>query len=391
MILYILITLKGIFGSATEFCPFGCRCNIRANGKINLRCNDLHLNIFTVTNLSFYDIDTIDLAKNQLYAFNGSQVSNFAPNIWMLDLNRNKFERIENETFKGFLNLKVLDLSYNNISKIDVSAFTQLESLIKLHLRGNKIRTVKCIWFRNMTSLELIDLGNNLIETFVQPPFLWPVNLKTLLLQSNQFHIIPPLPRSPEFVDLSENKIDCSCQQGDQENVDNNVLLNVHVTCNKMSTETWREQHWKNPICVFPTVHIEYKQIIDEVYFIKCTGDGFPPPKVTLKHGKVMAISQQESHVLYGLTNNTNVICEVRNSVGNHESTLRKIKNNDVVLVTKKASPTDQTVSQSKFSVISFVCYLILSFSCVLTFSALVVSLYIFNFSFQHLLLFSEA
>ena len=320
MILYILITGKGIhvLGAVTEFCPFGCRCNIRANGKINPRCNGLNLDIFPVSNISIYNIDTIDLAKNQLYAFNGSQVSNFAPNIWMLDLNRNNFERIENETFKGCFNLKVLDLSYNNISKIGSSAFNHLESLIKLHLRGNKIRTVKCVWFRNMTSLELIDLGNNLIETFIQSPFLWPANLKTLLLQSNQFHIIPPLPKNPQFVDLSENKIDCSCQQ---EKVEKDVLLNVHVICNDMSTETWRKQHWKNPICVFPTVHIEYKQIIDGVYFIKCTGDGFPPPTVSLKHGKVMAISQQESHVLYGLTNNTNVTCEVRNSVGNHDST----------------------------------------------------------------------
>ena len=150
----------------------------------------------------------------------------------------------------------------------------------------------------------------------------------TLLLQGNSFHVLPPLPRCPDLVDLSDNTIDCSCQRLGQEKVDKDVLSKVTVTCNnKMSAVPWRKQHWENPNCTFPKVHGEYKKF-DDIYIVKCTGDGFPPPNVSLKHeGKVIVTSVQNLQVIYGLTNYTNVTCEVSNAVGNNESTINDLEN----------------------------------------------------------------
>ena len=130
-------------------------------------------------------------------------------------------------------------------------------------------------------------------------------------MQDNSFHVLPPLPRNPEFVNISDNMIDCSCQRLGQQEVEPHMLLNVSVTCDIISIETWRKQHWKNPFCRFPTVHIEYKELIDGLYLVTCTGDGFPPPTVSLKHrGEVIAAtsSRVKNKVIYNLTNDTNLM-----------------------------------------------------------------------------------
>ena len=91
-----------------------------------------------------------------------------------------------------------------------------------------------------------------------------------------------------------------------------------------MSAGTWRKQHWENPNCRFPMVQVDYKAF-DDVYIIRCTGAGFPLPKVSIKHeGKVIANSVENPQVIYGLTNYTNVTCEVSSVVGINESTINR-------------------------------------------------------------------
>ena len=102
-----------------------------------------------------------------------------------------------------------------------------------------------------------------------------------------------------------------------QEKVNKDVLLNVIVTCNKMSTGTWRKQHWYNPFCIFPTDLIEYKKIKNGMYLVTCTGGGFPLSSFSLKHdGQVIATSGVNKQVLYGLVNDANVTCEANSKMG---------------------------------------------------------------------------
>ena len=257
------------------------------------------------------------MSGNHLKSLNGRKVSRFAPNIRILYLKRNNFKKIYKETFGGFLHLNHLDLSNNEITDIDSYSFSYLVKLKSLYLRGNKLQTVNNVWFQNLGNLDLIDLKSNLIASFVPVYFQWPKNLKTLLLQSNMFDFLPPLPRNPVLVDLSDNKIDCSCQRLGQERVNKDGLLNVIVTCNKMSTATWRKQHWDNPFCIFPTVHIEYKKLKNGMYLVTCTGNGFPLPSFSLTHdGQVIATSGVKKQVIYGLMNDTNVTCEANSKMG---------------------------------------------------------------------------
>ena len=284
------------------FCPHGCDCRHTRGGQMDLFCEQRNLRNFVVIRKAYKNINSIHLRGNYLEFFNGTEVSKFSPKLSLLDLKTNRLTKVRNGTFKGFWELKLLDISKNNIAEIDSNAFSQLVKLNQLNMRHNKIKIVKDIWFRRLNELKIIDLKNNLIEFFLPPNFRWPVNLKILFLQGNYFHVLPPLPRRPDLVDLSDNTIDCSCQRHGQEKVDKDILLNVRISCNKISKETWRKQHWKNPFCRFPTVNIEYKKFKDGLYLVICTGDGFPPPTVSLKHkGEVIAAKRAKTQLIYSL------------------------------------------------------------------------------------------
>ena len=376
--------LKEVLG----FYPRGCEYR---NRGMDLRCENSNLTNFIVSNTTNTSIHSIHLSGNLLKSFNGTEVSKIYPNIFMLDSKDNNLEYVKNETLKGFLQLKLLDMSHNYITEIDIDAFINLMTLKMLHVRNNRIRIVKDIWFRNLFELEEIDLRYNLIDSFVPSYFRWPENLKTLLLQGNRFHVVPPLPRNPFLVDLSYNKIDCSCQRHGQEKVNKDVLFKVIVTCNEISTEKWRKMYWENPFCTFPTVRVEYKEF-DDIYIVKCTGDGFPLPKVFYKHqGQVVATSLRNFQVMYGIINDTNVTCKATNPVGNSESHLMRNdeqEEDDTSISVNSNNISDNSqedITSCKCFVLSLGYYITMFISCVFTFSALVVSLYIFSISFRQL------
>ena len=389
-LLITTVVIVTLFRIVLSFCPDGCDCRHRFGGKVDLHCENSNMTNFVVANTTYTSINSIHLGGNYLESFNGSKVSMFSPNLSMLDLKTNHMKEVNKETFKGLLELKLLDISDNNIVEIDSDAFSHLCKLNRLHMRNNKIKVVKDIWFRSLLEVMLIDLGQNLISSFEPSYFVWPSNLKTLLLQGNSFHVIPPLPKNPHLVDLSDNKIDCSCQRVGQEKVNKDVLLSVTVTCDEMSTEKWTKMHWENPFCTFPTVHVDYKEY-DEVYIIKCTGNGFPIPKVFFKHkGHVVARSLKKSQVIYGISNDTNVTCEASSPVGNIESHLmgKDEQEQDRSPISVKCNNTSDNNQED---ITSCKCYVSLGYhitmfiSCVFTISALVVSLYIFSISFQQL------
>ena len=373
-----------------SFYPHGCDCRHSDKGRMYLQCDQSNLTTFIITNKTDTDIDSIHLGGNYLKSFNGTEISKFYPNLSMLDLKENQLEKVENDTFRGFQKLELLEIAYNNITEIDSDGFSDLRKLKTLQMRNNKINIVKNNWFKHLKEVSLIDLRHNLIETFEPPYFRWPSNLKTLLLQSNYFHVLPPLPRRPDLVDLSDNKIDCSCQRLGQEKVGKDVLSKVTVTCNnKMSAGMWKKQHWENPFCMFPTVDVNFKEC-DEVYIVKCSGDGFPPPRVFLKHeGKVIATSVQNPQVIYALFYDINVTYEVSSPVGVTEMTisvtdsengLEVIENphkKTQVLKCNNCSLFDHGVASTRLSMFSIVYYTIMLVSCALTTIALVVSLYI--------------
>ena len=377
-LLIVIVLSKAVL----SFCPQGFDCRHRDNGRMHLQCEKSNLTTFTITNRTNTDIDSIHLGGNYLKSFHGTEVSSFSPNLSMLDLKENQLEKVENDTFRGFLQLELLDISYNNITENDSYGFSDLRKLKTLQSRNNKINIVQNSWFKNLEEVKMIDLRHNLIQTFEPLDFRWPSNLKTLLLQGNSFHVLPLLPRLPDLVDLSDNEIDCSCQRLGQEKVDKEVLLKVTVTCTKMSSEKWRKQHWEKPNCTFPMVHVYCKEF-DDIYIIKCTGDGFPPPKVSFKHeGHVIATSVQNQQVIYGLTNYTNVTCEVSNAVEINESTINRTGPLKEVRINQQ-EVMDQDIPNPRLSTFSIVSYTVMLVLCSFSAIALIVSLYMFNLFFR--------
>ena len=241
-------------------------CNYKEKNALD--CIDAGLRNFNVPENSDSKIESIFLSGNKLQSLNGSEVSRFAPNTVTIDLNRNNFEKIRNDTFKTFPMLQVLHVSNNRITHMESDSFNHLKKLKKLYLWGNKLQIVRDIWFRYLGELEQLHLQNNRIKRFLPSLFKWPMNLSILLLQSNSFHIIPPIPPSVKNMNLTGNKVDCSCQRKEHQEVNKNVLHNVHVTCESKSTETWMEKHWNNPYCAIPTVQVLYKEINEDVNIV---------------------------------------------------------------------------------------------------------------------------
>ena len=168
-----LLMVTALSEAVPSSCPDGCDCRHNDKGMY-LQCEKSNLTTFTLTNKT--NTDSIHLGGNYLKSFNGTEVSSFCPNLSMLDLKENQLEKVENDTFRGFLQLELLDISYNDITEIDSNGFSDLRKLKTLHIRNNKINIVKNSWFKNLEEVKFIDLRHNLIETFEPPYFRWPSN-----------------------------------------------------------------------------------------------------------------------------------------------------------------------------------------------------------------------
>ena len=151
--------------------PKGCGYRSLINGKQNLDCTQAGLEMFEIPKNADPDpkIESIFLSDNKLQSFNGSELSIYAPDIVSIDLNRNQFEKIRNDTFKALIHLQMLTITNNRIEQIESDSFNHLPKLSKLYLWGNKIQTVKDIWFRNLNALKKLDIRCNLIEHLVHP------------------------------------------------------------------------------------------------------------------------------------------------------------------------------------------------------------------------------
>ena len=138
----------------------------------------------------------------------------------------------------------------------------------------------------------------------------------------------------------------------------------------------WRKQHWENSYCTRPKVQVAYKEF-DDVYIIKCIGDGFPPPKVSLiRVEQVIATIVQNPWVIYGLNTDTNVTCKVSNSVGMIEMAINVSGHQEEVGIIHQEIIETHPQKGGIWYTIMFV-------SCAFTVIALIVSLCMFNFSFQ--------
>ena len=378
-----------------QVAPKGCINITSASEKVILQCNKAGLRKFEVPKVSDPKIESIYLNDNKLQYLNGS-LCNYAPNISTVDLNRNHFKIIRNYTFKSLIHLELLYISNNQIRKIESHSFSHLKKLKKLYLWGNQLQIVKDIWFRNLTALEYLDLQSNMIQEFRPFNFIWPKNIETLLLQNNSFHVIPPIPQNVKLMNITENRVDCSCQREGQQKVENEILLKLHVTCMNSPSESWRKWYLDSPYCAVPTVDIvAFEKMNDGNYIINCTGHGVPPAMVSVKYeGGVIVNRKFMSQIVFGPVTERNVTCRGKNAVGISEVMWNGTDDRQNELTDTFFTTPPHTFSageegdvSSVFNIsISFIFYSVTLFvSSAFTNVALVISLYIFISYFRQL------
>ena len=152
--------------------------------------------------------------------------------IIYLDLSYNELNSINLE-YKDFNNLTHLDLSHNKIAFISYNAFPTLTNLRLLRLSNNLLETLDLTIF-NTKFLNLLDCSQNLIRsvapetkgiTFVKIKlsnnkiesidelFKGSQTIKSITLTNNSITHIPQIiPKSLQRLFLTNNPINCSCE-----------------------------------------------------------------------------------------------------------------------------------------------------------------------------------
>ncbi|XP_062613334.1 toll-like receptor 4 [Saccostrea cucullata] len=146
-------------------------------------------------------------------------------NLTILDLSNNFCSYISESFFKYATGVKILNLSRNDIGKhiIDDSDGRILEnlySLRELDLSFDNINVLPSLMFKNLQNLQVLNLNGNLLSE-------WRVkmdhmrNIKDIKLAKNRLTTIDVIQQrsfetlflnSKLTVDLSDNKLSCSCE-----------------------------------------------------------------------------------------------------------------------------------------------------------------------------------
>lgn len=117
-------------------------------------------------------LETIDISNNHIvYMPSDSFVG--LDSLQILDLSKNKIQRIENGTF-SLKTLQILKLSDNKICNISENAFESLQALETLLLERNKLQSIPTRLFQNVDCLTFLDLSSNNLMSVS----LWSIRLK---------------------------------------------------------------------------------------------------------------------------------------------------------------------------------------------------------------------
>jgi Leucine-rich repeat (LRR) protein len=110
----------------------------------------------------------------------------------ILDLNKNRIQKISEQAFVGLRKLKELYLQHNQITKLNDGILKPLENLEEISLYNNLIDLVESSSFRNNKKLQIIHLGKNKIVVvdpmiFKNIPSLETLNMKENICAESDF------------------------------------------------------------------------------------------------------------------------------------------------------------------------------------------------------------
>ncbi|KAL1500860.1 hypothetical protein ABEB36_006284 [Hypothenemus hampei] len=165
----------------------------------------------------------LDLSMNELTSrwVNRDTFSGLV-RLVVLNLGRNKLNRIDAQLFHDLMTLQVLNLEHNEISVIAENAFGELKNLHALTLSFNKIGRIEAHHFTGMYALNQLLLDQNEIEYIHPKSFENVTNLQDLGLNGNMLSDVPTGIGQLRFLktlDLGKNHIE-SVTNGSFEGLD---------------------------------------------------------------------------------------------------------------------------------------------------------------------------
>ena len=134
-----------------------------------------------------------------------------------LDLHINDIRSLPGGLFSDLIRLKDLFLSRCRISNIEKNVFAGLSSLINLHLQENEIIQLPSDLFLYTRKLLSVYIQMNHLGYLDDDLFSHTTNLTNLTIAGNELislnlSTFKPVQSSLEFIDFSENPIECSCE-----------------------------------------------------------------------------------------------------------------------------------------------------------------------------------
>ncbi|CAH0559217.1 unnamed protein product [Brassicogethes aeneus] len=186
------------------------------NGELDSELNYLDVSLNNIQVLSAKSrlnntvLRRINLSRNQVSNIDGGFFDE-VPNLDALDLSYNNLTSIEPNLLKGLHILHNFDLSYNNLTKLPWGVLSSAKELFIVDLSYNPLAeflnfpgTLKELEITtNLTSISLNNVG---FTTLINSFFDGYNKIKHIELADNKMELIPSLPQSIEFVDLSGNK-----------------------------------------------------------------------------------------------------------------------------------------------------------------------------------------
>lgn len=119
-------------------------------------------------------------------------VASIFPKIFQYDADHNAIKKINNENFKGLVDLKQIDLHHNFITSIESEAFNGLVNLDKITLNVNRLRSLDEKLFNHLINLEYIFLNNNPITSLNDAHFDKNVNLDYVVMDFMKLKQLSP-------------------------------------------------------------------------------------------------------------------------------------------------------------------------------------------------------
>lgn len=151
------------------------------------------------------NLQSVDLSKNFI-----SELDSLAlPQLWRLDISKNKITNVTSSTFNKMVSLQILDISNNNIAEVQRGAFDFNKLLRAIRLDGNGLVEVDNL-FQHLPNLTWLNMSNNNIELFdyamVPRNLLWlDIHKNKIESLGNYFGIVDGI--LLEHIDAGFNKI----------------------------------------------------------------------------------------------------------------------------------------------------------------------------------------